>query len=78
MLCASLDGRGVWGRMDVCICVAESLHYSPETITTLLIGYTPIQNKTFKKQSKPTLVASSNGSKLGPELFLWGWVFSEG
>ena len=30
--------------MDTCICMAESLHCSPETIT-LLIGYTPIQNK---------------------------------
>ena len=30
--------------MDTCICMAESVHHSPETITTLLIGYTPIQN----------------------------------
>ena len=30
-------------------CVAESLRYSPETITTLLTGYTPIQNKNFLK-----------------------------
>ena len=48
MLCGSLDGRGVWGRMDTCICVAESLHCSPETVTTLLISYTPIQNKKLK------------------------------
>ena len=48
MLCASLDGRGVWGRMDACICMPESLRYSPETTTTLLTGYTPIQNKNFK------------------------------
>ena len=34
-----LDGRGVWGRMDTCIGMAESLHCLPETITTLLIGY---------------------------------------
>ena len=40
---------GVWGRMDTCICMAESLHYSPETITILLIDYTPIQNKKLKK-----------------------------
>ena len=39
MLSVSLDGRGAWGTMDTCICVAESLHCSPETITTLLIGY---------------------------------------
>ena len=35
MLCSSLDGMGVWGRMDTCICVAESLCYAPETIATL-------------------------------------------
>ena len=45
VLYGSLDGRGVWGRMDTCICMAESLHCSPEAITTLLIGYTSIQNK---------------------------------
>ena len=39
MLCGSLDGRGVWGRMDTCICIADSLHCSPEAITTLLMGY---------------------------------------
>ena len=44
MLCASLDGMGVWGRMDTCIYLTESLHYSPETITTLLIISTSIQN----------------------------------
>ena len=38
-LCASLDGRGVWGRMDACLCMAGSLCCSPGTITTLLIGY---------------------------------------
>ena len=47
----SLDGRGVWGRMDTCVCMAESLCYSPETITTLLIGYT-IQNNKFEKKTK--------------------------
>ena len=44
MICASLDGSGVWGRMDTRICMAESLHRSPEAVTTLAIGYTPIQN----------------------------------
>ena len=51
-LCSSLDGRGVWGRMDTCICIAESLHCSPETITTLLTGYTPIQNKKLGGECK--------------------------
>ena len=36
---ANLDGSGIWGKMNTCICMAESLHGSPETITTLLIGY---------------------------------------
>ena len=29
------------GRMDTCICMAESLCSPPETVTTLLISYTP-------------------------------------
>ena len=29
----------VWGRTDTCICNAESLCCSPETVTTLLISY---------------------------------------
>ena len=54
MLCGNLDGRGVCGRMDTCIHMAESLCCSPETITSSLIGYSPIQNKTFffKKKNK--------------------------
>ena len=45
MLCASLDGKGVWGRMNTCICMTESHRCLPGMITKLLIGYTPIQNK---------------------------------
>ena len=41
---------GFRGRMDTCICMAESLHSSTETITTLLISYTSIQK--FKKKNK--------------------------
>ena len=33
-----------WGSMEKCLGVAKSLHSSPEAITTLLIGYTPIRN----------------------------------
>lgn len=46
MLCGTLDGRGVWGRIDSCIWRAESLPCPSETIM-LLISYTPIQNKTL-------------------------------
>ena len=52
VLCGSLDWGGVCRRMDTCICVAESLRCSPEAITTLLISYTPIQNKKFKVWNK--------------------------
>ena len=43
LLCGSLDGRGARGRMDSCMWMAVSLRCPPETITTLLVGYTPIQ-----------------------------------
>ena len=36
--------------MDTCICL--SLCFPPETVTTLLIGYTPIQIKSLMKQKK--------------------------
>ena len=45
---AAWMGRGFEGRVDACICMAESFHHSPETITTLLIGYTLIQNRKLK------------------------------
>ena len=51
MLCGSLDERRVWGRVDTCICMAESLCCTPETIPTLLIHYTMIQNKKLKKKT---------------------------
>ena len=44
MLCGSLDGRGVWGRMDTCTCVPESRRSSPKTITALLIGGAVVKN----------------------------------
>ena len=50
--CTAAKFFTVWGtreaplrRMDTCICMAESLHSSRESITALLIGYTSIQNK---------------------------------
>ena len=44
-----------WGGgvgMDTCICMAESLPCSPETTTTLLMGYILVQNKKFRKKKK--------------------------
>ena len=52
MSCGSLDRRGVWGRKDTWICMAESLHCPPEAIITLLTSYTLTQNKNFKRKRK--------------------------
>ena len=54
MLCGSLDGRGVWARMDRRICMAEPLCCPPETIT-LLIGYAAAAAAAKLLQSCPTL-----------------------
>ena len=48
---SSID-RGAWQATVHGICRTESLHCSPETTTTLLIIYTPIQNKKFKVWKK--------------------------
>ena len=48
ILCGSLDGKGVWGRMDTCICMAEFLHCSSEIITTLLTSYVCVRAKLFQ------------------------------
>ena len=50
MLCGRLDERGVWGRKDTCTYMTESLCCLPETVTTLLIFYTSVQNKKFFKK----------------------------
>ena len=57
MLRGSLDGRAVWGRIDTCKCMAEVLHCSSETTTTLLIVIPQykIQSLKFKKKKKISL-----------------------
>ena len=67
MVCGSLDGRGVWGRMDTCICIQVC---SPETITTLLIGYTPIQNKKFFKK-EAHIISFGLSIICGKQLLTW-------
>ena len=47
VFCGSLDGRGVWGRVDTCICMAESFCCPPETIT-LLIDYAAATAKSLQ------------------------------
>ena len=66
----ALDGRGVWGRMNTCICMAESLRCSSETITTLLISYSPRLNKKKFKTLKSFIgekkkERSGNSSPIG-------------
>ena len=57
------------GRMDTCKCMAESLCRPPETITTLLIGYTAMQNKKLKKKMPPDnlLIPKSSWSSWFPQ-----------
>ena len=54
MLCGSLDGRAVWGRMDMCIWLSP-FPVRLKLSHFLIIGCTPIQNKKFKKQSHKLL-----------------------
>ena len=58
----SLDGRGVWERMDMYICMAESLRCSSDAITTLLIGY----GGGLVAKSCPTLVTPWIASHQAP------------
>ena len=73
MLCGSLDEKGDWGRMDTCICTAESLCGPRETITTSLISYSPIQNKKFLKVLK---IASKRNQCTDPQKDLQANVHS--
>ena len=61
----SLGGRGVWGRMDTCVCMAESIHCSPETVTSLLID-SNIKNKKLEKDI--------SGDGAPKRVFLASWL----
>ena len=72
--------------MNTCLCMAESFRCSPQTITTLLIGYIPIQNKKlFKRGCKEEIrknpienevefYKSDHGTQILTESFLWGSI----
>ena len=51
------------GKMDTCVCMAESLCCPPETTTTSLTGYAAAAAKSF--QSCPTLCDPMDGSPPG-------------
>ena len=67
--------------MDTCIYMIESLRCLPDTITTLLIGYTPIQNKKlwfffvcffFKHAETSFCLGNKEGFRLGSgQWLLW-------
>ena len=70
MLWGILDRRGVQGRMDTCICMAEYLCCAPKTIPTFLICYTPIQNKKFKKKERKKEKSRCSFNQLSAKLQL--------
>ena len=45
VLCNNLDGRGAWGQIDTCRCMAEFFCCPLGSVTILLTGYTVIQNQ---------------------------------
>ena len=48
--------------MDTCICMAESLLYSPEIVTILLFGDIPIKNKKLKKKKQHRATKKKNST----------------
>ena len=54
--------------MEACICMSEPLHYSLETVTTLLISYAAAAAKLL--QSCPTLCDPIDGSSPGSPVSL--------
>ena len=56
------------GEMDTSICMAESLCCSIETTTTLLISYTPIQNKKLKITKKSNKIVLIKDTKRQAEI----------
>ena len=56
-----------WMGGEFGICMVESLCCSPETITTFLIGYTPIQKKTFLKNKAG--IIDSNKPRFASEIW---------
>ena len=58
------------------VCMAESLCCPPETITTLLMDYTPIQNKKFKNKKVRKIVHLTAGQYLW-QVFLLNNFFGQ-
>ena len=58
MLCGSLYGRGVLRRVDTCVYMAERDCCVPETIATLLMGYTPESKSLLRSTSRIIMIAT--------------------
>ena len=54
LLSTLLGGKRIWKRVDICICIADSLCRTPQANTTWSINYIPIKKKKkkFKKLFK--------------------------
>ena len=79
MLCGSLDGRGVWGRMDTCACMAEFLCCWSETTTALLVNYAAVQSLACPAHCDPMDCSTSGLPVLqylqsSPKFILTEWV----
>ena len=67
----NLNGERIFKRIDLCICITESLCCTPETNTIWLINYTPIKKKLknnystvqFKKVFLEVLRCAKNAAK---------------
>ena len=69
MLCASLDGKKVWGRMETCICMAKSLCCSHENITLLFVNQLQ-PNKKLKKNEDIRQAGKKNKAKFQKSLLI--------
>ena len=68
---------GIWGRIDTCAGMAESLHCPPETTTKLFIGYTPAHTHTQSTQTKPPLPLLSYINSTFLFLFQWNRLMTQ-
>ena len=80
MLFGSLDGRGVWRRKYICICMAETLCCSPETITTLFANllYPNSKKRSLKiledsRVSKAVMFTPRISGNMNPFMLNW-WL----
>lgn len=56
----NLYEKGIWKRMNICVCRTESLCCALETNRTLLIKYAPMYNTKLKrKKEKPCILTLS-------------------